>query len=170
VARPRPQYTEIAAKAVDFAALFNTVFRDGLPGPVPYRIEITGPSGPSTDAGKQALQHIRLVPPDGGPAIVVGTAKEVDKSAEIRTHYYLSSVHAQRFKDAPFPIGAQEYRELVERLQRFFDSQRFRVTMVDVTPGAGSPRPQGSGSRVIGLVVALTLLAALAIAAVVALR
>ncbi len=57
----------MAGQATQLAALFNAKFAAGFVGPARYRVDLTTPVGQSTVGGKQALQHVRLVPVGGGP-------------------------------------------------------------------------------------------------------
>ncbi len=152
---------------MDFATLFHINFAAGLPGPVHRKIELTTPVGPSTEGGKQALQHLRLVPADGTSAIVIGSTSPVGKTAEIRTLRHLRDVHAMRFKGAPFPLDGSSYQDLVERLQQFFAAQGHAVVMLDVdTPSMAPPAPSTTGT-VSGTVVALVVLGTIILASVV---
>ncbi|MFT3772037.1 MAG: hypothetical protein QM820_42060 [Minicystis sp.] len=148
---PLRQFTAVAGRAAEFAALFNQTFASGFDGPYHYRIDLTAPAGPSTAGGKQALQHIRLVPENGAPAIVVGQVSQPDNQAEIRTFRHLAELHARRFKGARVPIDVNAYRELNRRLHAFFASQGFAVVMVDVTDAPASnyppPMPAGGSSQ-----------------------
>lgn len=142
------QFTAIAGRAADFAALFNAKFESGFMGR--YRLDLTAPAGPSTAGGKQALQHIRLVPMDGSPAIVIGSVSQPENSAEIRTFRHLAELHARRFKGARVPVDVNAYRELIRNLHAFFGAQGFAVVMVDVTdaPASNYPPPMpSSGSQ-----------------------
>ena len=151
---------------MDFATRFNLDFATGLKGPVPYRIELTSPVGPSTEGGKQAIQHIRLVPQDGSSSIVIGSWNQVGKSVDIRTIHHLRDLHTQRFKGAPFPVDPTAYQDLVLRLRVFFMSRDHTVVMLDVaTPSMAPPLAATSGS-VSGTVVAVVVVVAMIIAAV----
>ena len=161
------KFTAIATQAMDFATLFHINFADGLPGPVHFKIELTTPVGPSTEGGKQALQHVRLIPEDGTSAIVIGSTSQVGKTADIRTLRHLRDVHAMRYKDAPLPVDGSSYQDLVTRLQQFFAAQGHAVVMLDVAkPSMAPPAPAPSGS-VSGTVVALVVLATIILASVV---
>lgn len=166
VARFERKYTAVAGKAMDFATLFNAVFANELDGPVPYRVDLTTPVGPSTEGGKLALQHIRLVPPDRGAAVVLGTVNQTDNSAEIRTYRHLADVHARRFNGARIPLDPNEYLKLKNRLQHFFAAQGFTMLMVDVTPSLAPPPPEAhpANSRAgVAVAVALMVVGALVI-------
>ena len=161
------KFTAIASQAMDFATLFHINFAAGLPGPVHWKIELTTPVGPSTEGGKQALQHLRLVPADGTSAMVIGSTSPVAKTAEIRTLRHLRDVHAMRFKGAPFPVDGSNYQDLVARLQQFFAAQGHAVVMLDAaTPSMIPPAPQPTGS-VSGSVVAIVVVATIVLASVI---
>jgi hypothetical protein len=151
---------------MDFATGFNIEFASGLKGPVPYRIELTSPVGPSTEGGKQAMQHIRLVPQDGSSSMVIGSWNQVGKSVDIRTIHHLRDLHMQRFKGAPFPLDPAAYQDLVLRLRVFFMSRDHTVVMLDVaTPSMAPPLAATSGS-VSGTVVAAVVVAAILLASI----
>ena len=161
------KFTAIASQAMDFATLFHINFAAGLPGPVHWKIELTTPVGPSTEGGKQALQHLRLVPADGTSAIVIGSTSPVARTAEIRTLRHLRDVHAMRFKGAPFPVDGTSYQDLVGRLQQFFAAQGHAVVMLDAaTPSMIPPAPQPPSS-VSGSVVAIVVVATIVLASVI---
>jgi hypothetical protein len=169
---PFRQFTAVAGQATDFALLFNATFSSGFEGR--YRVDLTTPAGPSTAGGKQSLQHMRLVPLDGSPAIVLGSVSPVLKSAEIRTFRHLSEIHARRF-GARVPLDMNAHRDLVRRMSQFFAQQQFSVVMVDVTETPMSDRPppmprSSSPTAWIIAGVALALACGMAVIAVVALR
>jgi hypothetical protein len=151
--------TMVAGKAMDFAKMFNSFFAAGLRGPVHYKLDLTTPVGPSTAGGRQVLQHVRLLPPDGGPAIVMGSANGIDKTAEIRTLRALADVHAARFKGAVLQIDPAAYQELVRNVQGFFELQGFKVTLSQISPSLvpppmAAPEPKsGTNGALIALVV-----------------
>jgi hypothetical protein len=143
------QFTAVAGRAAEFSAMFNAKFEGGLHGPASFRIDLTAPVGPSTAGGKQALQHIRLVPVDGSAAIVIGSVSQPENTAEIRTFRHLAEIHARRFKGARVPIDVNAYRELNRVMHAFFVQQGFAVVLVDVTDAPASTYPpsmQGGGA------------------------
>jgi hypothetical protein len=155
----------IAGQAADFATQFNLAFASGLEGPVPFRVELMTPAGPSTAGGKQALQHIRLVPTgkaETGTAIVIGSVNLKDFSAEIRTYGMLADNYASRFKGASPPIDTEKYAALVKQMKMFLSAQSFTVTMLAVSasiqPPPMSAPPARSPGWVIGVVLALVAL------------
>ena len=143
------KYTQVAAKAVSLAELFDARFEQGIDGPVHFRVELSAPDGPSTAGGKPALQHIKLVPAISGPAIVIGTANTIRQTAEIRTFDHLAALFGQRFKGARIPLDATRYHELSQGLAMFFKAMNLTVTFADARSVGLSapPPPMTSGGR-----------------------
>jgi hypothetical protein len=156
--------TQVAAQALSLAELFDARFAQGVQGPVPFRIELAAPDGPSTAGGKQALQHIKLVPVAGGPTIVIGSASTTQQTAEIRTFEHVAALYAQRFRGAPIPLDARVYRELVQALAGFFAAMRLRVSFSELDRAQG-PQLAAPGVRpgfnlasmVIGIVIGMVI-------------
>jgi hypothetical protein len=150
--------TQIAMQALDFASVFNVMIgKDRLSGNPSYRVEMSAPEGPSTGGGKQALQHIKLVPDGGGAVIVAGTAHTVEKQAELRTYDHLEALHAARFKGAELPLDRVRYGELVKKMQRFFADQRMHVLIVDAPRPPSRALPAASSSATLWVAVVLML-------------
>lgn len=150
--------TMIAAQAVGLAEVFQAVFAEGLQGPVPYKVELSEPDGPSTAGGKLAMQHLKLIPASGaGPTLVMGSANTVEKAVELRTFHYLASQHSQRFKGATLPVDPERYKDLVKLLQGFFTDRGMTVVMLDAPKpernpeelAAPSPAPTSSSSMMV---------------------
>lgn len=161
--------TQFAMQALGFADLFNIKVGDQkVPG---YRVEMSAPDGPSTGGGKQAVQHVKLVPDGGtgasGAVVVAGSANQLEKSAEIRTYEHLADLHAQRFKGAKLPLDKSQYTVLVARMKSFFAEQGLHIVMLDAPrPVAGSaPVPTAAGPGK-GAMVAIFLVIAAMIAGV----
>ncbi|HZS35704.1 MAG TPA: hypothetical protein VFF06_02710 [Polyangia bacterium] len=132
-----PGRTQIAMQALDFATVFNVLIgKERLGGSPNYRVEMSAPDGPSTAGGKQALQHIKLVPDGGGAVTVAGSANTVEKTAELRSYEHLAQLHAARFKGAQLPLDRVRYAALVKKMQAFFGEQGMQVTLVDAPRGA----------------------------------
>ncbi|MSP63107.1 MAG: hypothetical protein EXR72_22770 [Myxococcales bacterium] len=130
---------------------------------VNFHLVLTAPEGPSTGGGKQAVQHINLVP-DKGPAIVVGSVNQVEKTVELRTYDYIGNLHAQRYKGETMPFPPTDYLPLFKKMQRFFAGEAGLRTMVLDLPPAGAVvqagramNPMMIGGLVIGLLLALAL-------------
>ena len=148
--------TMVAAQAVSFAELFKVVFGDGLQGPVAYRVELSEPDGPSTAGGKLALQHVKLIPANGGATIVIGSANTVEKTAELRSFAYLAAQHAQRFKGTPLPIDPARFNDLVTALKTFFTERGMVVTVLEALPvEAPVPEVQPTASPLPWIVLGL---------------
>jgi hypothetical protein len=153
------KHTEFALKAMSLAELFMVTFgaerlvvdaksrvKGGLQRQATYRMEISAPEGPSTGGGKQAVQHIKMIP-EQGPTIVIGSVNQVEMTAELRTFEYLAYVHARRFKGAAVPLEQGPYNQLLKKIQAFCASCGLRLLMTDVprTPD-GKPIPMRYGS------------------------
>jgi hypothetical protein len=148
VAAAKYKYTLVAQKAASLAELFASQFEKGLDGPVRFRVELATPDGPSTAGGKQALQHIKLAPEGGGPAIVIGSANAPTMLAEIRTYEHIAALYAQRFHGAPIPVDVTRYYELGQAIATFFRAMGMQVVFLELDGGAsGAPGqlapPQG---------------------------
>jgi hypothetical protein len=142
--------TQFAMKALSMADYFNAKIGDKRVSG--HQVKLAAPDGPSTGGGKQALQHISLIPDAGGATITAGSANQVDKIAEIRTWDHLSQLHGQRFRGKKFPLDRVSYNELVKRMQVFFGEQKLTVVLLDA---AALPRERSrAGTMLVGLVVA----------------
>ena len=147
--------TQFAMKALSLADFFNaSVGQKRVSG---YKVVLAAPDGPSTGGGKQALQHISLIPDAGGMTITAGSANGVEKTAELRTWDHLAALHAQRFKGKSFPLDKVSYNELMKRMQAFFVDQRLSVVVVDA-----ARVPQRSQSRAGLMVLGIAIAAATA--------
>jgi hypothetical protein len=135
------KYTQVAAKAVSLAELFAARFERGLEGPVRFRVELSAPDGPSTAGGKQALQHIKLIPAGGGLAVVIGSANTTRMTAEIRTFEHVAELYAQRFRGAKIPIDVTRYYEMGQALATFFRAMRMSVTFAELGGAALAAAP-----------------------------
>lgn len=103
-----------------------------LEGPVTYVPELSAPEGESTGGGKQALQHVKLVPDGGvGTTLVMGTANTLGKVAELRTFASLAEQHRRRFKGAAPPVERARYDELLSKVQAFFHEREFHVVLLE---------------------------------------
>jgi hypothetical protein len=151
------KYTQVAAKALSLAELFEARFAQGVNGPVPFRLELATPDGPSTAGGKQALQHIKLVPIGGGPTIVIGSASTTRQTAEIRTFEHVAALYAQRFHGAPIPLDVRAYRELTQAIAGFFAAMRLKAPSL---AGPAAPAGFGVGSMLIGVAIGMVVVAA----------
>jgi len=162
-----PKRTAFAMQAMTLAETFNLLLQaERVKGPVTYRVELSAPDGMSTAGGKQATQHIKLVPEGGGTTIVAGSANQAENWAELRSFEHLKLLHAQRFKGAEIPLNRVQYNELLEKLRAFFaDKVQVRTAELptDVAPvAAAQPAAKGASGT---LVIVAIIVAALAAAA-----
>jgi hypothetical protein len=169
--------TKFAMQAVDLAGLFSLLIGERpLTGPVTYHVELSAPDGPSTGGGIQAVQHIKLIPADGGATLVAGWANQIERVAELRTLNYLNELHAERFASSalsppPSPserLDRVQYDELLERMRTFFADKEIRATVVDaseprtvvrpsVAPPSRRPEPVWMALLVAGVVLSVSL-------------
>jgi hypothetical protein len=135
--------TQFAMQAFGLAELFRFRFEGErlAAGDLGYTVELSAPDGPSTGGGAQALQHIKLVSPAGGPTIVAGSCNQVEKRGELRSFEYVAAQHARRFKGAMLLLDRVRYNELLNKLQAFFVERSLRVIMLDVTALPHAPEP-----------------------------
>ncbi|HEY2744029.1 MAG TPA: hypothetical protein VGL86_05385 [Polyangia bacterium] len=164
-----PKRTAFAMRALSLAETFNLMLQaERVKGPVSYRVELSAPEGMSTAGGKQATQHVKLIPEGGGTTIVAGSANQAEKWAELRTFEHLKVLHAQRFKGAEIPLNRVQYNELLEKLKTFFAQQggcAVRVAELPREAGAAAaataPAKSGpSGMLVMVIVIVIALAAA----------
>jgi hypothetical protein len=168
MASTKQKYTLVAAKALSLHELFAAGFARGLEGPIHFSVELSAPDGPSTGGGKQALQHIKLIPDGGGMAVVIGSADMAQSVAEVRTFEHVAALYAQRFHGAPLPVDPTRYAELSRTLVEFFGSLGLRVSVVPLAfapviggapalAPAGPPRSRGALLWLVAVVVAVLL-------------
>ena len=147
--------TQFAMRALTLADYFNSAMKGKRVGN--YTVQLAAPDGPSTGGGKQALQHISLVPDAGGATITAGSANQVERVAELRSYAHLQQLHAQRFRGKRLPLDKVAYNELLKKMQQFFTEQKLSVVLVDA-----ANLPQRSGSRVGMMILGLAIAAATA--------
>jgi hypothetical protein len=143
------KHTMFAGMAFGISELFkHSVGKKRLEGPgVVYTVELSAPDGPSTAGGKQALQHVKLVPEQGGPTLLIGTTNAVDKHAELRTFHHVDEMHRQRFKGTPFSVDPAQYDALIEGARVFFTEYKYNVTMLDQAPSRSMTPAPAAPSR-----------------------
>ncbi len=99
-------------------------------GPHGYSPDMTAPEGPSTGGGVQAMQHLRLVPPQPNmPTILVGHANQRDRAAELKTWEHVDAIYRERFKQG-VPLDPAAYQEFLQGAQGFLAAVGLRVTVV----------------------------------------
>src|SRR3954452_12894074 len=98
-------HTVFASQAISLADMFKfSIGKQPIAGDPAYTAELSVPDGPSTGGGKQALQHLRLSPVEGGPSLSIGTVHLVDKRVDLRTFKAVDEIHRQRFKGQAFSV------------------------------------------------------------------
>ncbi len=122
--------TRVANQAHEVAKTINEGFEDYRVGAGAWQVELSTPEGQSTAGGKQALQHLRLVPTrEGYAALVVGTVNGVLYSAELRTFDHVAMSHEVRFK-RPLEISASEYDDFLRKADVIMNLCRFKAKRV----------------------------------------
>jgi hypothetical protein len=161
--------TMFAMQALTLADSFNMVMaNERVKGPITYRVELSAPDGMSTAGGKQATQHIKLVPEGGGATVVAGSANQVESWAELRSFEHLQLLHAQRFKGAELPLNRVQYNELMQKVRGFFSERSLKVRNAAVPKAGATDEAPARGGTSGVLIIAVILVAALAAAAGVA--
>lgn len=159
--------TQFAVRAITLAETFNAALADErVRGPILYRVELSAPEGMSTAGGKQATQHVKLIPEGGGSLIVAGSANSAESWAELRSFETLRALHRERYNNTDIPLDRVQYNALVVKLRTFFQDHQCTVRMAP-SPGGKAGAPESSdGSSLSGtFVVGMVLLAAAASAA-----
>lgn len=107
--------TRVANQAHSVAKTINEGFEDFRLGAGAWQVELSTPEGQSTAGGKQALQHLRLVPTRPGySALVVGTVNGLLSTAELRTFEHVAMTHEVRFQ-RPLEITSEEYDDFLKK-------------------------------------------------------
>lgn len=160
-----PKRTAFAMQALGLAETFNLMLQaERVKGPVTYRVELSAPDGMSTAGGKQATQHVKLLPEGGGTTIVCGSANQAENWAELRTFEHLKLLHAQRWKGAEIPLNRVQYNELLDKLKAFF-ADKCTVRMAELPRDAAAatvaaPQKKGAPGAVVLLIILVVALAA----------
>lgn len=162
--------TQFSVQASDLAASFRSTVGRMRVGPYGYAPDMTEPEGPSTGGGVQALQHLRLAPPQPNmPALVVGHVNQREMRAELRTLHYVDTVCRERFKQGA-PLDPAQYAQFVQAAQSFLGAFGMRVSMASPPAdladrragGPSSAPPPPGANRAVTVVLLLVLMAALA--------
>jgi translation initiation factor IF-2 len=156
--------TAFALQALGLAESFNVMLSgERIKGAVVYRVELSAPDGPSTAGGKQATQHVKLIPDgDGSGVIVAGSVNCAENWAELRSFEHLKRLHAQRWKGAAIPLNRVQYDELLGKLRAFFDDKGCAVRMAalpDLPAAALRGARNASANLVLALIVGLAAVA-----------
>src|SRR5580704_14789799 len=134
--------TQFSVRASDLAETFRHSLGRIRVGPHGYSPDLTSPEGPSTGGGVQAMQHVRLVPPQPTmPTLVVGHVNPRDGTAELRTLHYVDTMCRERFKQGA-PLDPAQYATFVNAAQAFLGACGIRVSMAG-PPTELTERAQG---------------------------
>ncbi len=158
--------TRVANQAHSVAKTINEGFQDYRLGAGAWQVELSTPEGQSTAGGKQALQHLRLVPTRAGySALVVGTVNGVLSTAELRTFDHVALSHEARFQ-RPLEITSQEYDDFLKKSDVILNLCRFKGTrvpppaaLVAEAAAAASSVRNARNVKIVALVVALLVVA-----------
>jgi hypothetical protein len=130
----RALQTQFSLQATGLAESFRGTVGRVRVGPHGYVPDLTAPEGQSTGGGVQALQHVRLVPPQPTlPTLVVGHANQRDGTAELRTWEYVDALCRDRFKQSA-PIDPSQYELFLQSAQGFLAACGLRVTFTATPP------------------------------------
>jgi hypothetical protein len=170
VTNRRMLQTQYSMQANDLAESFRSTVGKLRVGPNAYAPDMTAPEGPSTGGGVQAMQHLRLVPPQPTmPTLVVGHLNQRNGAAEIRTFEHVDAICRERFKQGA-PFDSTHYAQVLESMQGFLAACGLKVVLAGPPgdlfkhPDEGSTSP-GSDTKTafaaaVGAVVLLGSLAA----------
>jgi hypothetical protein len=152
--------TQFAVRAITLADTFNfAMAAERVRGPITYRVELSAPEGMSTAGGKQATQHVKLIPEGGGSLIVAGSANSAESWAEVRSFETLRKLHGERFGGADIPLDRVQYSALMVEMRNFFEEHQCTVRVATPPSPASSPRipaatsTAADGSRLSGTIV-----------------
>jgi hypothetical protein len=162
--------TQFSVRATDLAESFRTTVGRLRVGPYGFAPDMTAPEGPSTGGGVQAMQHLKLMPPQPNlPTLVVGHLNQKDGTAELRTLDHVDAICRERFKQGA-PLDPQQYAQFLQSAQGFLQACGLRVgfsgpprellaRLAAPTPSMAPPR---TGARIaIGILGTIALLSIL---------
>jgi hypothetical protein len=160
--------TQFSVRATDLAETYRNSLGRIRVGPHGYSPDMTAPDGPSTGGGVQAMQHLKLVPPQPNmPTLVVGHVNQRDGTAELRTLHYVDTMCRERFKQGA-PLDPAQYSAFIEAAKGFLGACGMRVSLAsppaELAERAGSSAsiaPPKGGSPAVAWISVLVLLGAL---------
>jgi hypothetical protein len=148
------KFTMFAGKSVALAEVFKfTLGKEPFVGPTVCRLELSAPSEESTDGGRLAVQHVSIVPENGGPTTVIATAYQVDRRAEARQYEVVAETYKQRFRTNTFPVSPGQFDEMMRKLKAFFQQFGFTFEIQPLAlgrPSAAAPRVTANAAPVPG--------------------
>jgi hypothetical protein len=105
-----------------------------------YKVEMTAPEG-STAGGTRAMQHIRLVPPNGqGQPIIAGNANVSTSTGELRTLDHIDELCRERF-GLPSGIDAAAYSAFLDEAEAVLQAFGIKVEPKGAPSLAGESLP-----------------------------
>ncbi|MFO0666711.1 MAG: hypothetical protein U0174_22360 [Polyangiaceae bacterium] len=136
--KPRPKaLTAVAEQGMVISETFKAgVASAGLAG---FRAELMEPEA-STGQGVRSLQHIRLVPVQGGLTITIGSVHVGNRRAEVRSYGYVVRAFQERFGRPP-PFLPPVYENLVQQMERVLRTFMIDVVRSDPEMPAAHPGP-----------------------------
>jgi hypothetical protein len=166
--------TQVSMRATDLAESFRSTIGRMRLGPYGFIPDMTAPEGPSTGGGVQAMQHLRLVPPQPNmPTLVVGHLNQGQGTAELRTLDHVDAISRDRFKQGA-PLDPAQYAHFLQSAQAFLGACGMQVgfsgppadllaRLMAPTPSM-LPQKSGAGTVILGVLGVFLLLALLAVA------
>jgi hypothetical protein len=121
--------TQFSIKASTLADSYRSTVGRLKVGPHGYSPDMTAPEGQSTGGGVQAMQHLRLLPPEASmPTLLVGHANQRDGNAELRTWEHVDALCRERFKQGA-PLDPAQYEQFLQSAQGFLAACGLRVSV-----------------------------------------
>lgn len=162
--------TQFSVRANDLAESFRGTVGRMRVGPHGFTPDMTAPEGPSTGGGVQALQHLRLLPPQPNmPTLVIGHLNQREGTAELRTLDYVDAICRERFRQGA-PLDPGQYTALLQSMQGFLMACGMRVAFAgpppDLLARLAAPTPsmapqKSGGGLLVGLLGGFALVAIL---------
>jgi hypothetical protein len=151
--------TQFSQQGLDFATLFAAKHSHfNISGYVPVLRE---PPGETTAGGKQAMQHIVLLPKvKGDPLLTIGSVNVATRSAKLRSYDCMRQLHEMRFDDSSFFLDQPKYLEMFEAVLAFMKKQGIQVEIETNPPRVTvstrpPPRTAASNGAIWFFIVAL---------------
>jgi hypothetical protein len=121
--------TEFSIKASTLADSYRSTVGRLRVGPHGYSPDMTAPEGQSTGGGVQAMQHLRLLPPEASmPTLLVGHANQREGNAELRTWEHVDALCRERFKQGA-PLDPAQYQQFLQSAQGFLSACGLKVSV-----------------------------------------
>jgi len=146
--------TQFSVRATDLAESFRSTLGRLRVGPHGFVPDMTAPEGPSTGGGVQAVQHVRLIPPQ--PNMLE----------------YVDAISRERFKQGA-PLDPAQYAQFLQSAQGFLAACGLKVVYAgppaDLIARLMAPTPsmvpaKSGGGMVFGILGAILLVGVLAAA------